>query len=60
MANPDPRIVPDQTGAARLMIYAGVPAGLLAFAAAATLLLSWGTSEGLCSTWLAAALPYCR
>lgn len=59
MTDHDPRIVPDHTGAARLMIYAAVPIGLLSIAIVVTVALSWGRPEGLCPTWMAFMLPYC-
>jgi hypothetical protein len=59
MTDEDPRIVPDHTGIARLLIYAGVPAGLFSVALVFTIGLSWGRPEGLCGTWMAFMLPYC-
>jgi hypothetical protein len=44
---------------ARLIVWLGVPVGLLAIALTITLLNSWGKPGGLCATWLAPVLSDC-
>jgi hypothetical protein len=44
---------------ARLIVWLGVPIGLLAIVATYTLLNSWGAPGGICATWLGSIVPTC-
>jgi hypothetical protein len=44
----------------RVIVWLGVPVGVLAFLASITMLLGWTNGDDLCRTWLSVDLTYCR
>jgi hypothetical protein len=44
----------------RVIVWLGLPVGVLAFLASMTMLLGWTNGDDLCRTWLSVVLTYCR
>jgi hypothetical protein len=44
----------------RLVIWLAVPVGVLVAAAGLTIILSWSSGSGFCSTWLAMLEASCK
>ncbi len=44
----------------RVIIWVGLPVGVVALVASLTMLLGWTNGDDLCRTWLSLVLTYCR